>query len=524
MSVNSVSSRCAPPSGRAGEAGTTSCPSTEGLPIQSVTNQAATKPASHRQSAGGNAERAFIPKDSFSSEAAFDQHMNAQLKRWRGGEKLSELETNQLNAWRSNANYLFNQITKATQTSRQLREIAPYGHEAKRVRKLGKPIHAIVDHSAGKSVFTRDVDFRELQGLLKSKRLLSANERQLNGFGRIRKFADFNRGGAMGTYTRVVSENRIRQAEHTFLALHPEVKHYSSQHDATLAPLGVGSVGNAGITIVIDAKAALREISHPLELWHNDRDSAGRILGRIVSAAGEREGAKVGRGSERFIGHRNPLYYKREDVDRHYSLKPLNIDKPAKIASRSHQQLQAIMESPRVETDHNEQVWLTPPSLAKVKAVFIQKQLDRPPRLLKKTSEEIRTEKEKNRRKMASIREKISQLTQRRKQGILSPTELILRNAPLLSQLRKCTEPLCSHHIVDQRARLPKEVRVPSFWKDGNIPEGYRGLTLLKGVDGTPLSELITHVSPGTKRADLPRLADEVLNRAKDRGRAGSTP
>lgn len=474
-----------------------------GMSIRSVTNplHAPAQPAAHAPAAV--AQREFIAKNAFASDADFERHMVTQLQRFTAGEKLPERELNQLNAWRSNANYLSKAIAQEMQLSREIREGAPHGKEARHVQKLSAPLESILDHSVGKSVFTRDVDFREMQGLLKSERFLSVNERQLNGIGRIRKMADFNRGGAMGTYTRVVSDKRIDQAK-------------TAAAYQQLPPLGIGSIGNSGITITLDGKTALSNISHPLELWHNDRDSAGRILGRVAQAPSEREGAKVGRSGERYLGQRNPLYYKRDDLERLYPLKALNPDRLARIASESHTHLKDILETPGAHTDHNEQVWLTPPSLAAVKAIFIQKQLDRPPALIAKTPDELIRENERHQSKIQQLKERIVLLEQQYRAGSLTHPEMVAGKAPLMSQSRKLEETPYPYKIVDQSARLPKEVRVPSFWKDGNVPAGYEGLRDRLGMEGVALADLITHVSPNTKRADLPAMADEVLQRGKE--------
>jgi hypothetical protein len=413
-------------------------------------------------------------------------------------ENLTVQDQNQLLAYRSNANFLATRIRAATTSSAQKRHANPSGREAARVEASLAPLKATLanqDPAIQKSIFTRDIDAGELRGLTFSKRFMPVNERQLDRIGRIRNRADFNRGGGAGVYTRAISGRRLTvaatQSAQNASGKQP-AKPYDPASDETLAPLAVGSIGQSGITLALDAPGAVSDVEHPLELFHNQRDSSGRVFG--------------GR-SERKLGRMNPKYYK-ASTD---APEPFSVKRATAAAVKGQSQLSEIFTNPTADTDHNEQIWTTPPSLSRVKAVVIQKQLDRPPKLEKKTGEELSSEVAKRQRQTAKLDEQEADILARFKKGEIDHPQMVRERAKVMSARRKMGTKPEPYKVVDRSARLPKELRVPSFWADGRVPKGYEGLRQLQGTGGKSLDQLVVHVPPTMKRATLPDVAEANL-------------
>lgn len=68
----------------------------------------------------------------------------------------------------------------------------------------------------------------------------------------------------------------------------------------------------------------------------------------------------------------NPMYHKASTN----APEPFSVKRATAAAVEGQNRLSEIFTNPTADTDHNEQIWTTPPSLSRVKAVVIQKQLD----------------------------------------------------------------------------------------------------------------------------------------------------
>jgi hypothetical protein len=402
-------------------------------------------------------------------------------------------DASQVLAFRSNANLLATNINRVTARSAEVRAAKPGGREAQRVAGALAPLRNVMldpDPNIRNSVVTRDVTHTELfEGLTESRRLVSSNERMGERKGPMRNVQDSNRGGAAGSYTRTVSGRRLPVAR----AAHASPAAYDPRKDATLAPLGVGSIGNAGITLTFDAARAIGDVQHPLELFHNQRDSAGRVFGRH---------------SERKLGAMNERYHK---ADPDAVRQPFSARRAIKAATKGQRELAHTIRHPSEETDHNEQIWTTPPSLHHVNAVVVQKQLDRPPRLERKTTEALERETATRTAKHAALEQQKAELLRRHRANEITHPELVSKRAKLMTAQRKLEGPPERHNVIDQSARLPKELRVASFWADGKTPPGYAGLAGLAGVGGRSFRNLMVHAPPSVKRAELPGIAQANL-------------
>ncbi|HEU4884324.1 MAG TPA: hypothetical protein VFT45_18860 [Longimicrobium sp.] len=429
-------------------------------------------------------------------------------------EPMADRDRNQLIAHESNANFLSTNVNAAMAGSQARRAANPRGQESARLDRALEPMRALTQPGNAGALFTRDIDSGELVGLTHSRRMLSVNERQLDGIGRLRKMGDLNRGGGAGSYTRVISGARVDAAREASA----DPAGYDPQRDPNLAQLGVGSIGNAGITLALDAAGAAADVRHPLELFHNNQDSAGRLFGRELA-----NGRRVGRGSERILGRMNPSYYKRTAASP--PVRPFNENRAVAAAVAGQAQLRDIVEHPSAATDHNEQIWMKPPSLAHVKTVFIQKQLDRPPRLDDKTPEELARDRQKRARAVQAVQTRKEGVRQQFRQGQIAHPEMVRHLAPLMSRERELAKPLPRQKVVDQSARLPRELRLPAYWQGGRAPRGYEALENLRGAGGKSFAELVLHVPPSLKRAMLPQVADENLRRAiRDGARPARPP
>jgi len=258
------------------------------------------KPATQLRATASNVIQRM--KASETDPREFERHMNELHARQQRGEELSEQDRNQLIAYRSNANYLSNRVKKAIKRSQYKRRRNPHGWTAQRINRDLEHIRSLTSPENQGSLFTRDIDAGELTGLTYSRRLMSVNERQLDRIGRIRNMKDLNRGGGAGSYTRVISAKRVEAQRRA----RRNLRNYDPSKDPDLAPLGIGSIGNSGITLALDAAGVAGDVRNPLELFHNNQDSAGRIFGRKLPS-----GRRVGRGSERILGRMNPAYYRR---------------------------------------------------------------------------------------------------------------------------------------------------------------------------------------------------------------------
>jgi len=195
-----------------------------------------------------------------------------------------------------------------------------------------------------------------------------------------------------------------------------------------------------------------------------------------------------------------------------------------RVAVSGQRELQNIVENPSADTDHNEQIWMRPPSLRHVKTVFIQKQLDRPPRLEKKTRDELTRERDRRQRRLQTLTSQEREIVNQHRRGEITHPEMVRQRARIMSRRRKLTEPIQKHRVIDQSARLPKELRLPSYWRNGRPPKGYERLEGLRGAGGKSFSELVLHVPPGFKRAMLPKAAKKNLQRAIRAGRRPNRP
>ncbi|WP_141213264.1 hypothetical protein [Janthinobacterium sp. PC23-8] len=446
-------------------------------------------------------------KASQTTPRQFERHMGDLHRRQDGGEPLMEQDRNQLAAFRSNANFLRQKVSGAILQSEQERGRLPFGRQAIRVNHALMPVKSLMRPENNGTIFTRDIDKGELTGLTHSKRPMSVIERQLDRIGRVRKMADFNRGGGAGTYTRAISGKRV-DAERQAKGNPPG---YDPRRDPDLAPLGVGSIGNAGITLAFDAARVVQDMRHPLELFHNNQDSAGRIFGRELPT-----GRKVGRGSERLLGGMNPDYYRRTPSSP--APRAFSVERATQEAVRGHRKLQDLVEHPSGNTDHNEQVWIKAPDLRHVKTIFIQKQLDRPPRLERKTPEELEKEHLRRQRGLAAVTAKNQEVLGQYRRGDITHPEMVRERARSMSKERMLRAPVMRDKVVDQSARLPRELRLPSYWSGGKPPQGYEGLEQIRGAGGKSFSELVLHVPPDFKRAMLPQAAEANLARAMSVG------
>jgi len=336
---------------------------------------------------------------------------------------------------------IYRAVHEETTRSRTERDANPHGREARRVARQLAPLKTLAEDDKRGSVFTRDIDQGELTGLTYSKGLMSVNDRQLDRIGRVRKKADFNRGGGAGSYTRLVSNKRLDVAREAS----DDPDHYDPSADDSLAPLGVGSIGNAGITLAFDAGKVVDDVEHPLDVFHNDMDSAGRVFGRPRA-----NGRHTGKRSERTLGKMNPSYHGRDEGD---PVEDFHPGRAIRGARNGHQRLATIAEEPSGDTDHNEQVWMKPPSLDHVKGVFIQQQLDRPPALERKSAEEL--DRDHRRREKAEGRLATAKDDLKARRAGMDPREHVREKAKLMTRERKLQEPVPRSRLVDRSARLP---------------------------------------------------------------------
>lgn len=467
-----------------------------------------------------------------SDETAYAQYIDALqalADRGRAG-LLTPRQRGQLLAARSNAAFLERRLRYLEQEHRSgnLRAREPVALQRWQT-SMNALIESLLAEAPPGSVFTRDIDQAELVGQSRFGATMSATYRIPRGIGRIRNAADFNRGGAVGTYVRFLSSRSRNRAAGA-----------ASQS----APLAIGSIGNSGITLVYDALSVVLHNAAPAHFFHNGQDSAGRIFG--TAAIDPQALRRQSRISERVLGRANPTYWRAGPPG--VPTVPLGDDYILDTARTGLILLTLqVREGQTDREEYNEQVLLDGVPLTAIKAIFIHRPAvtpGRPPERQQVPEERVQRLRARLDTQRANASAALAEIREERAE--LERAVLELRATRQWRRSEVVTEDLRSAHariselvveearlgraILVQRAvhterwvprmepRTDRIVRGRAAWEDEGLPASLGALADKVGLDGVPIRFLVRHVNPqAVRREALPALAAEVHARGRVR-------
>lgn len=443
----------------------------------------------------------------------YRESMIALRDAWRKGEELDEKQRKQVESYFSNAGFLF----RILQHMRQKPEDIP-------LREEWQDALAAFEESAEHSVFTRDIDSNELLGQPTSGGTMSVLERMMRAWGRIRNYRDLNRGGGAGSYVRFISENKL-----------------PTEDSESSKTLDVGGLASAGITILYDAIAVVRDNSAPAHLAFNKQDSAGRIFGTDASTWEELR--RNSRMSQRLLTEANPDNPFHSPTPHAQSL---SFEYIMKNAIRGLEELtRQAREGQSAKEEYNETILFAGAKISNIKAILIHTPIapgGRPPIKIEYTD---RQKKRQQKRRLAYQQEKTNEQSEIQTQIHEIDTDLAsLRgssrrdstNLELIINLESEKTILIArwHELELELHRAPKvkkvayrlprtvstslPIRSPYLYEKGHLPPELWPWYNETGYGGVPIKYLFYHINPGNiTRAKLPQLADEVWKKGQSK-------
>ncbi|WP_316632399.1 DUF4157 domain-containing protein [uncultured Flavobacterium sp.] len=434
------------------------------------------------------------------------------------GHQLPKKHNDQHAAETSNANFLMGRVAS-------LRNPATQAENPEQTHQWHQLMNALQE-SKGNHIFTRDIDSGELSGQGHGGTTMNVVDRMKRGLGRIRTYADLNRGGGAGSYVRFLADkNRRRKPDDA-----PDSKLLNS-----------GGLASLGVTMLYDAKSVMRDNSAPGGMAYNPQDSVGRIFGTHAPTL-----ASSSKVSERILGGANPEYHRRTflkpipEIPLHDHALMANANNGMQIMLNQAQQGQTDIE------EYNEAVLFSGAKVSSVKAILIH----RPPvgkggvpnrtpitaadqeRMQKRQTEEFDlTERDIEASKdllykLKEDKEKLGGTSRKNphaKKEIVAIDAEISKEIEHLNQLKlKRHKPIQTERFVNKReVTTSSTIRNPDQWKGGAIPHEINQWLQQTGHGGVPMKYLFEHVNPGkVTREELPKLAEEIWKRGKQRWEA----